>query len=325
VHASRVRAGLGYDDLVSDLRDSPEGRARRGEPAGDLRRPGNPDLVDLTALRPDRYALGYDVVGREVLTFEVTSGDDFDWLEAQIVGNGYYEHDGVWSLDIDDDKRVMADIMAAFRPGRVLEIGCASGAVLTCLAELGIDVTGVDVSAAARAAASDLVRDRIVVADLLDADLPAPFDLVLGLDVFEHLNPNRIGAYLSKVADLVSDGGWVVANIPAFGDDPSFGAVHGDYLDDGNPLHRRLHVDDRGYPLHGHIVWATWQWWQEQFEAAGLHRCTEVESFVQAGYREYLLANTPARASMFVFAKGTPDLTSVDGPRLARGRRNTGR
>jgi SAM-dependent methyltransferase len=266
--------------------------------------PGDPSLDDLSRIRPDRYRVTKDRIGRELLVFDVASDTDFDWLESEIRRTGYYEHDGVWTLGIDNDKRVMAEVVASFHPRRVLELGCASGAVLMGLAERDIDVTGIDVSELARSNAPDLVRDRIVLGDVLDAPVRGPFDLVVGLDIFEHLNPNRIDAYLARVDELLAPGGWLVANIPAFGEDPVFGEVHPDFLVDDHELHRTIQVDERGYPINGHLVWGTWHWWQDHVEATGMHRAVVVEEALQARYGDYWRAHYPARGSLFVFRKG---------------------
>ena len=304
-----LEAGMPREDVMFELADSEEHRAimRSGLPDhSSLRRPGDPALDDLRTIRPDRYHATHDPGGREMLVFQVGPDRDFDWLEEQIRRTGYYEHDGVWTMGVDNDKRIMAELLAAFGPRRVLEIGCASGAVLVGLAAREIEVTGVDLSELARSGAPDSVRERIVLGDLLEVDLDGPFDLVVGLDVFEHLNPNRIDEYLARAAALLDDHGWFVANIPAFGPDPVFGDVHGDFLADGHELHRVLQVDDRGYPVNGHLIWATWWWWQERLQAAGLHRVVEVEHGIQQRYGEYWRGHYPARASVFVFRKSPP-------------------
>src|SRR5260221_451882 len=198
----------------------------------------------------------------------------------------------------------MAEVVASFRPRRVLEVGCASGAVLAGLAERGIDVTGIDVSELARSNAPDSVRDRIVLGDVLDAPVSGRFDVVVGLDIFEHLNPNRIDAYLARADELLVPGGWLVANIPAFGDDRVFGEVHPDFLVDDHELHRTVQVDERGYPINGHLIWGTWRWWQERLEATGVHRAVVVEEAMQHRYGGYWRAHYPARGSLFVFRKG---------------------
>lgn len=306
VQLAALRAGARREEIVLSLAESPEHRAMlTPDDPSSVRRPGNPALEDLTRLRPDRYQTGVDALGRDILTYEVAGPDDLDWLETEILRCGYYEQKGVWSLEVDADKRLMAEVAACLHPTRVLEIGCASGAVLAGLAERGAQVTGVELSASARDAAPPELRERIVHGDLLDVEVGGPYDLVLGLDVFEHLNPNRIDTYLARSAALLEDGGWLLANIPAFGDDPSFGDVFGDYLGEApGGMYRRIHVDDRGYPLHGHLVWATWQWWQDRFEAAGLTRRPAVEAALQGRYGAHFRAHTPARASLFAFRKG---------------------
>ena len=132
--------------------------------------------------------------------FNVQSPSDFDWLEAAILTNGYYEKPGVWNLGIDSDKRMIAEMIASFEPRKALELGCAAGAVLECLAERGIDAEGVEISSMAIARATDRVRPRIHQGDLLSLELDRDYDVVFGLDVFEHLNPNRIESYLSQTA-----------------------------------------------------------------------------------------------------------------------------
>ena len=260
-YLAELASGMRREDVLFAMASSPEHRVHVTRARG-VRADGNPRLPDLTAERPDRYEEGVDLLGRAIVTFDARDDTDFDWLEQRIAETGYYDHDGVWELDINLDKRLAAELLASFAPRTVLELGCASGAVLACLADRGIDVTGVDVSEHARDHAPEEVRDRIVLGDLLALELPGGHDVVAGLDVFEHLNPNRIDDYLARLASLVGDGGWCIANIPVYGDDPVFGNVFVDYLEPPVPktLFRRVHVDDRGYPLHGHLIWATSDW-----------------------------------------------------------------
>lgn len=129
-----------------------------------------------------------------MVVFAACGPADFDWLEAAILQQGYYELPGVWNFGVDVDKRVMAEIVGTFAPARALEMGCASGAVLECLHDLGILAEGVEISSMALSRASERVRSRIHQGDLLELDMSATYDTVFGLDVFEHLNPNRIDA-----------------------------------------------------------------------------------------------------------------------------------
>ncbi len=262
---------------------------------------------------PERYRMAVTTAGNDACwVFDVHTDDDFDWLEDTIVRDRYYERPGIWSWEIDHDKRVMAEVIAQFAPAKALELGCASGAVLSALRDLGIVADGVDISATAREHAPADIRDHIFVGDVLDSGalgLAPPYDMVFGLDIFEHLNPNRLGPTLRALRALLDDHGWLFSVIPAFGKDAVFGEVFPLYLpewdDDvaaGRPF-RTLHTDDAGYPVNGHLIWATTEWWVEQFERAGFQRRTDVEVALQDRFHAHFEAE-PARRSCYVFAAG---------------------
>jgi SAM-dependent methyltransferase len=262
---------------------------------------------------PTHYRLAVSSGGTDACwVFDVTDDTDFDHLESTIINDGYYEAPGVWSLEVDDDKRVMADLIARFAPRRALEIGCASGAVLRALLDLGVVADGVDISHMARDRAPDEVREHVHVGDLIDGDLGGladNYDLVFGLDIFEHLNPNRLARYLDALRARVVDGGWLFTVVPAFGTDDVFGEVFPLYLRDwdadvaANRPFRTLHTDDDGYPMNGHLIWATTQWWVEQFARAGFVRRPEIERAIQTRYHAHFEAE-PARRSCYVFTAG---------------------
>ena len=304
-----LRDGLGRTAVLLDIMRSEESRAK-------LQPPPSSSLPDLRRLRPERYAEAIDRTNGDMIpVFEVETATDVDWLERAIIDYGYYEKPGVWVLDVDADKRVVAEIIAAFAPARALELGCAAGAVLQCLLDYGVVAEGVEISAMAIARAPETVRARIHHGDLLSLELaagrPRPATiLIFGLDVFEHLNPNRLDAYILRLAGLLDDGGFLFCNIPAFGEDPVFGTVFPLYLDRwqhdaaaGRPF-STLHVDELGYPIHGHLTWADARWWQQQFERRGFHRETGIERALHAKYDRHMRLRSPARCAYFVFAKG---------------------
>src|SRR5215813_12920760 len=167
-------------------------------------------LPDLRPLRPDAYVARSPLwSGPDLLAFDAHNPSDFDWMERMILDHGYYEHEGVWDLALGFDKQAMAEIMAAFRPQHALEIGCASGTVLHYLAEVGVPCEGVEISRMAVQRALPDIQDRIHQGDLLTLPLTGPFDFIYGLDVFEHLNPNRLAEYLARAAALLGDGGYL--------------------------------------------------------------------------------------------------------------------
>ncbi len=124
-----------------------------------------------------------------------------------------------WKDGPDASHRVVLDVLGELElpPGRVLDLGCAGGLFAARLRACGHVVVGVDVMPPA---GSEEHLDRLVVADL-DAGLPVevvergPFDLVLALDVLEHLRePARLLRELHEVccADSI-----LVASVPNIG------------------------------------------------------------------------------------------------------------
>jgi hypothetical protein len=267
-------------------------------------------IAGLRALRPGRYRDTVDRSNDEPISvFDAASPEDFDWLESAILEHGYYEKPGVWNFEVDTDKRVIAEIVASLAPERALELGCAAGAVIEVLHDLGVDAEGIDISAMAIARASERVRHQIHHGDLLTIDLASQYDVVFGLDVFEHLNPNRLDAYLRRLAEIVRDGGLLFCNVPAFGEDPVFGTLFPFYIDGweqdaaaGRPF-STVHVDDEGFPIHGHLTWADARWWVQRFEAAGFTRQPDVERALHRKYDAYMAKKSPARRAYFVFGK----------------------
>jgi SAM-dependent methyltransferase len=256
---------------------------------------------------PQRYRLAVDLTGTSAFwVYDVNDDADFDRLEAVIIDDGYYEHSGVWSLEPDEDKRVMGELLASLGAHKALELGCSSGTVLAVLASHGVAAEGVEISRLAYDRAAPAIRPHIHLGDLLTLDLDDNYDLVYGLDVFEHVNPNRLGEYLRALRARLEPGGWLFANIPAFGDDEVFGEVFPIYVrewyDDiaaARPF-RVLHCDDDGYPMNGHLVWAHTSWWVAQFEAVGLVRQRDVERALHERYAGHFRTE-PARASFYVF------------------------
>jgi SAM-dependent methyltransferase len=301
-HTSALAAGVGRADLVGSVVTSEEGinfALKRVLP-----------LQDLTKLRPEAFVEA-QIHGttQQVLCYRATCAEDLDWMEGQILENEFYDVPGVWTLEMDEDKQRLGSLIRQLEPATVLEIGCSSGTVLECLAGYGIAGVGVDISSDALARAAASIRDNLRCGDLLDLPFDQEFDVVYGLDVFEHLNPNRMNAYLSRIAALVRPGGYVFANIPAFGDDEQFGMVLDMYLDEWvqsatrRELFDLLQVDRKGYPLHGHLGWAHTSWWVSQFESAGLTRVPGIEAALHSQFDEVFLQLTPSRVPFYVFAR----------------------
>jgi SAM-dependent methyltransferase len=275
------------------------------------------ELLPIKDERPARYEILSDRRGQEkTWVFRVAEDGDFDWLERKILENGYYERPGVWSFIIDEDKRMLAEIAAEFEPRSVLDIGCANGAVLKCLQDIGITGEGVEISRMALDKAIPEVRNRVHLGDILDLHLENRYDLVLGLDIFEHLNPRRLAEYVREIFRLTEDGGYLFANIPAYGDDPVFGEIFPvafrEWDEDiaAGRCFRVIPVDSYGYPKNGHLIGASSGWWTALFEGHGFRREPELERALHEKYDAAMDKISPARRATFIFSKsGTPSRT----------------
>jgi SAM-dependent methyltransferase len=139
---------------------------------------------------------------------------------------------------------------------RVLDVGCGSGATSLWMKSIR-DVkfsAGIELNAEAGANAAR-VLDDVFVGDIQNASgkfLPKSFDLILALDVLEHLvDPWAAVAQLTK---LLSGGGAIIASIPNIGHySVAFPLVGGnfDYAKDGilDRTHLRFFVEQTAIDL----------------------------------------------------------------------------
>jgi 2-polyprenyl-3-methyl-5-hydroxy-6-metoxy-1,4-benzoquinol methylase len=266
--------------------------------------PPLPSRRNLVAAKPFKYNNS-----DELLIFTVSADADYDWLERMILENHYYEAPGPWGYDIDLDKRILAEFMSFFMPARGLEIGCGTGAVLKCLLDLGHTVEGVEISRWSVGRAWPEIRHSIHVCDLLDLPPSSKkYGLIFGMDVFEHFNPIKLGMYLDRLSSLLTPEGFVVINVPAFGDDAVFGCVHPYEVPEwhqaaaDHTMFRQVPCDELGYPLKGHLVWADTRWWQALFLAHGFVREKGIELALHALFDE-VMSYSEARKSYFVFSR----------------------
>lgn len=98
---------------------------------------------------------------------------------------------------------------------RLLDIGCGGGLLSEPMCRLGFQVTGVDASernigtASTHAAEQGLIIDyRCATAEQLLAEQIPPFDVILNMEVIEHVADP--GAYLRSCARLLAPGGIMI-------------------------------------------------------------------------------------------------------------------
>lgn len=293
--ALALLARAGRTGLTDHLLHSEEFRARPPEAAA-------VELPDLTDLIPDAFYR----TPRGALFMDVRDAAGLRRVEALIREHRYYDSGVAWRPIIDLDKRVTAAALRSLGARSVIELGCYAGSVLKVLDDAGVAVTGVEISHNAFRMAHDEVRDRIRYGDLLELDLPrGGFDAVLAMDILEHLSPLDLDAYAARIAELMAADGFAYVNSPMFGPDDVFGTVFPAYLpawreagDESWWTH--FHCDPKGWPAHGHLVWASPRWWERLFARHGLVRDREVERQIQARMETFFAVRAPARKSVFV-------------------------
>jgi 2-polyprenyl-3-methyl-5-hydroxy-6-metoxy-1,4-benzoquinol methylase len=130
----------------------------------------------------DVQAFEQAVLAQEQVTPEHYDDEYFaaDWREG---GNRY---------ELETRRRIEdrnpALIKEVFEPQRALDVGCGPGFLMLFLAELGIDVVGVDFSPSSLELAPPEVRDKILIGDVAAPHVPEQsFDLVICREVLEHL------------------------------------------------------------------------------------------------------------------------------------------
>jgi SAM-dependent methyltransferase len=102
------------------------------------------------------------------------------------------------------------------RPGRLLEVGCASGWVLKAARDQGWEVLGIEAAPKFARFARDELGLDIFEGPLAEVDTASvgPFDLLVGFDVFEHLHDPA--GDLRTLRQLAGDGATLLLTTPWF-------------------------------------------------------------------------------------------------------------
>jgi SAM-dependent methyltransferase len=122
----------------------------------------------------------------------------------------------------------VADIIAAARSHGLSEglyIGCGNGRNLVPLLDAGLDLTGLDLSRQAIAQLRARRPDRagrLLVGGLPVLSPAARYDLVIGIQVFQHGRRAEAGRHLAAAAALVRPGGLFCVRVNAAGTDVEY-------------------------------------------------------------------------------------------------------
>ena len=141
----------------------------------------------------------------------MTQGSAFDaWYYAHCCGRPYARDEQWLSFFGRIADRITADICpaaagaAAGAPARVLDAGCAMGLLVEALRTRGVDAEGLDISEYAIAQAIDPARGHCRVASLAD-ELPSRYDLIVCIEVLEHMPPADAQAALANICRHTDD------------------------------------------------------------------------------------------------------------------------
>jgi len=252
-----------------------------------------------------------------------------DRLQGDFYGPDYYrppssDIDSAIIYDDNEDKRVMAGFVdLVFGPRRVLEVGCATGLLVKAMRGRGLDAEGIDFSRWCVENAPLSVREWVRFGDVLDpATLGKGYDLVLALDILEHLPPDLVPRALANLAGVLEPGGRLFTVLPAYGPNEFGPEIYPLHLEEwrrdaarGIPF-RNIPLDDKGRPHLGHLTHAAIPWWVAAFRKAGLTRLGEVE---RALHDRFDTAFELPRRSFFLFVKAGFFGARADARRL-RGR-----
>lgn len=301
--AEGIDAGMSLPDMVSDIVASPEFIALHlgpAPPASPLER----ELPNLQEMMPECY---YHTESGDVI-FRAGDDNGVEMMKSLIYRHRYYDAGGIWSPVVDLDKHVTATIMDACGARRSLELGCYSGSVISLLVDRFVDAHGVDISHSGFLLADDVAFPRMTFGRFPDLTFDRPFDCIYAMDVLEHVSPLELDDYVAKIAQCLSDDGFAYVNSPMFGIDRIFGQVFSAYVKNWRESGERqywydMHCDDKGWPMHGHLVWASPVWWEELFRRYGLVRDVDVEQAIQGELHAFFAKVAPARKSAFVLRK----------------------
>lgn len=100
-----------------------------------------------------------------------------------------YDKAEIWTNLFEN---IAKNIVERFSPKTVLDAGCAYGYLVKALRNLGVDAYGIDISEHAISKADKDIQPFVAVHSIteeLPSDFPKKFDLVITIEVLEHISP----------------------------------------------------------------------------------------------------------------------------------------
>ena len=125
--------------------------------------------------------------------------DNFSYYDH--IYEGGAETEGMRSFYRD----VAEDLARKLNPHTVLDVGCATGMVVSGFRDIGVEAYGVDISEYAISKVRETEKEYVNAQDALDAlppHFPQHFDLVTCIEVAEHLSEEAADAFIGRLCEL---------------------------------------------------------------------------------------------------------------------------
>lgn len=135
-----------------------------------------------------------------------SSNAEENWNEVYSSGTKYQEEAPIPFINTIIKQIAQDDLVE----GKGLYIGCGNGRNYIPLRNIGLDITGLDIS---QVALDQLVErnpelsEKLIHADFLNFDSTSLFDYIISIQVFQHGNWEQIQKLFEKVATLSAPGG----------------------------------------------------------------------------------------------------------------------
>lgn len=123
---------------------------------------------------------------------------------------------------VEDYAAIAAEFSGCNSCQNVLEVGFGNGAVMSYLDSRGVNCTGIELNEALVAAAKMKGFEAFSSMDLLIAE-GRKFDVIIALDVIEHISKSKLMSFFGTLYSLLQDTGKVYLRFPN-GDSP-FGRI----------------------------------------------------------------------------------------------------
>lgn len=119
-----------------------------------------------------------------------------------------------WGLEYLCYLKHVEEMVKKIQPSSVLEVGCGDGRLTGILAEHYPKVLGVDISEKAILLAQG-IHGKNTFQNIDAANLEENFDVVIAMEVLEHIPDEYVSSFLKTLSDRTNDGGSVIITVPS--------------------------------------------------------------------------------------------------------------